>query len=172
MDVRDPAQSLPLIPLTPGTYYWTIRASNDDERDISAERPASFIVDIPPPFSAPVNRRPETNYRFWARDIENSRAIDFSWNAVAGANRYIMRIYSTDGGRRLQVFQTAPLETLTYTFTDLSVLKGMNFSWSVEAVVLTGTRLERRGALGENTFVVDTPVPKIVIDNPGKLYGE
>jgi hypothetical protein len=174
MDVRNPNQSLPLIPLKPGTYYWTIRASNGDGKDISAERPASFIVDRPEPFPAPANRTPETNYRLWARDMQNSREIVFAWNAVSGANRYILTIYATDTGRHHQVFQTEPLSALTYTFTNFSLLQGENFSWSVEAVLFDAPaiRIEQRGTPGENTFVVDTPVPTIVIDNPGRLYGE
>jgi hypothetical protein len=172
MDVRNPEESLSLIPLRAGTYYWTIRATNDEGRNISAARPASFIVDPPDPFVAPANRSPGTNYRLWARDLQTAREIEFSWDAVPEANRYILTIYATDTGRHQQVFQTEPIPALTYTFTDFSLLRGENFAWSVEAVFVTGTRLDQRGTLGVNTFVVDTPAPTVVIDDPGRLYGE
>jgi hypothetical protein len=172
MDVQSPEQSLPLIPLRPGTYYWSIRASNGDGRDISAERPASFIVDPAPLFPAPGGRRPINNYHFDAGDLQRIREIIFSWNSVDGANRYILTIYTTDSGQRRQVLRTEPRTALTYTFTDLSRLTGERFVWTVEAVSTTDTGIAQWGIPGENSFVVEIPVPKVVIDDPGRLYGE
>jgi hypothetical protein len=157
MDVRAPNQPLPLISLKPGIYYWSIRAVNSDGKDISAERPSSFIVDAPVPFSAPTNRRPETNYRHWARGAETNRGIEFSWNAVPGANRYILTIYGMDYERRQRLFQTEPIAATNFTFSDFSLLKGSYFMWSVEAVLTNtnGADFVQRGYPGENTFVVD-----------------
>jgi hypothetical protein len=172
MDVNNPGRSLPLIPLEPGTYYWAISAANTKGQDVSTEKPASFIVDPPVLFPAPANRRPANNYRLGVEYLQKNREIVFTWNRVAGANRYILTIYSTDSGQRTQVLQTEPLSALTYTLTNLSQLTGKNFVWSVEAVLSAGARIDQRGSPGENSFVVDIPVPKVVIDKPGKLYGK
>jgi hypothetical protein len=44
MDLIDPGETIALPPLTPGDYYWTVRASDGEGRDISAERPSWFRV--------------------------------------------------------------------------------------------------------------------------------
>jgi hypothetical protein len=174
MDVRDPGQTIPLIPLRPGTYYWSIRAANDQGKDISAERPASFIVDPAPLFPAPRDLSPANNHHFDAEALQTARKIDFAWNSVGGANRYILTLYTTDSGQRRRVLQTEPLASTAYThaFTNLSQLTGRNFIWSVEAISTDPTSISQRGLLGESSFVVIVPAPKVVIDAPGRLYGE
>jgi hypothetical protein len=160
--------------LAPGSHYWRIQEITSTSQTVFS--PTRTLMVTPPSvlFPAPGGRRPENNYRLGVRDLQRSREIVFSWNAVTGANRYILTIYATDSGRRQQIVQTEPLAALTYTLTNLSQLPGRNFVWSVEAVFSdgNGTNFVQRGTLGENTFVLDIPVPKVVINEPGKLYGE
>jgi hypothetical protein len=172
LDIRNPSLSVPLPALEPGTYYWTVRATSNDGADMSPAAPASFTVDPPLSFPAPGNRRPASGFVLGVKEVQQSKQISFAWNAVTGANRYQLTIFSLEGGRRTQIFQSDLLNATSYAFTDLALLKGRNFLWTVEALIATNQRIDQRGTPGENTFTVDIPLPKVTIAKPGALYGE
>jgi hypothetical protein len=172
IDQRNPGFAVPLSALGAGTYYWTVRATNNDGKDISAETVAAFTIAPPERFPAPENRSPPDGWVMGAAQARASRSITFTWAPVAGANRYIFTLYALDGGRRDVVAQTAAQTGTTYVLADAAVLKGSDFAWAVEAILVAGPRVEQNGVVAENRFRMDIPAPSVSILNPGTLYGE
>jgi hypothetical protein len=125
----------------------------------------------PPPLSAPANREPANNYRIGIEQIKTQRNITFKWSAVQGANAYIFTLYEqTENGRRQ--ISRATVTAPAWTLEDISVLNRGAFIWRVEAVNRNSRNtIVRRGTTGENTFIMDIPLPHPVhIEDPGVLY--
>jgi hypothetical protein len=130
----------------------------------------------PPPALLPAvqNLLPAAGQRIKFEDVRTKRRIDFSWSPVEGANAYIFTLYqqSGDGGRR-QVIQTEPLKKTGWTLDKLALLDRGTFVWQVEAVTTNRSgRIERRGKIAENTFIVDIPLSgNLEIEDIGAFYG-
>jgi hypothetical protein len=202
MDIRNPPTSIPLIPLTEGTYYWTIQGQTDDGLNISAAAPSRFRVlpipdetrsappetprrspqERPPetPRQSPQerlpearNRLPENGYVLGIEQLRVSQVITFTWDAVPGANGYTFALYQeAESGRQLLKQWTSPQNS--FVLDDLSILDNGSFIWQVEAVSLDANgSLEQRGIIGENHFIMNIPViPRATANNPGKVYGQ
>ena len=125
----------------------------------------------PRPFPLPGGREPVNNYRIGIEQIKTQRSIIFKWSAVPGANAYIFTLYEkTENGRRQ--INRATVATPSWTLEDISALSRGAFIWSVEAVNRNARgAIERRGHAGENTFIMDIPLPSPVhMENPGVFY--
>jgi hypothetical protein len=179
MNINGPPRRIPLARLPAGVYYWTILATTEDGMNISASSPYSFRVLPIPPLPEPANRRPEDMYMIGPAQLRQTRAIVFQWDAVRGANRYILNIYQLSqpvGAQqpvRRRIMRRAPASETSYTLEDLSLLDRGDFIWQVEAVFAAknGT-IEQRGIVGENRFTIDIPQPeKPRTADPGALYG-
>ena len=125
----------------------------------------------PPPLPAPGGRQPINGYRIGIEQLKTQRNITFKWSAVQGANAYIFTLYEqTDKGRRQinRVTVTSP----AWTLEDISALHSGSFIWRVEAVNRNARNaIVRHGTTGDNTFIMDIPVPHPVhMEDPGVLY--
>jgi len=117
----------------------------------------------PPPLPAALNLQPARGHRFSMNDLQSQRSINFTWQAVRGANAYIVTIYQqTDGGRR-QLHQTQILTRNSYSLQNLTFLDVGTFIWQVEALNRgqNGT-INQRGIMAESAFVLDFQLPSAI----------
>jgi hypothetical protein len=111
---------------------------------------------------APEGRSP-ANAVFNADYFRNNNSIPFSWNAVSGAEGYIITILE-EGGRQLLSEQT---QAPSFTLRDFSILNRGRFVWRVEAL-----GQNKRGSAGESRFTVDIPaIRQNQINDAGTMYG-
>jgi hypothetical protein len=131
------------------------------------------------PEAAPVflpeakNLLPANGHRIQFEDLRVTRRIDFSWSPVAGANAYIFTLYQQiSGGQRRRVIQTDPLQRTRWTLDRLALLDRGTFVWEVEAINMNRRgRIERRGLVAENTFIIDIPVSgNLEVEDIGEIY--
>ncbi|GHV74683.1 hypothetical protein AGMMS49940_19850 [Spirochaetia bacterium] len=171
MNLADPPSSIPLIPLSEGVYYWTIRAETRDGVNISAPVPASFRVLPILLLKAPDGRLPENGYRFGPEQLRRSSSITFRWDAVPGANAYNLALYREGNGRR-QLIRRWENSGRTSQTLEVSLLgRTGSFVWQVEALSRTAGAIEQRGAVGENRFTVDLPaIPHYTASDPDIVY--
>ncbi|MCL2480484.1 MAG: hypothetical protein FWF38_02095 [Spirochaetaceae bacterium] len=174
MDIKNPPNTIQLIPLNEGRWYWTIIAETPDGFDISARSPLYFIVNSIPLLPVPGGRTPENRYTIGPAELRETKTIIFSWNSVEGANGYVFTVFQ-EGERANQrkLLHTAIVDETTYELEDLSVLDRGNFVWQVEAVSKTEEVIEQRGTVGQNSFIINLPqVNKPQAKQPGILYGK
>ena len=125
------------------------------------------------PLAAPANMRPVNGYRLGPNEVRSGSGLSFTWTAVSGANSYILTIYhQNDAGRRL-ITNTSPLTQTNWMLNDFSILDQGTFIWQVEAINrATNGTIQRRGSIGENTFIVDIPTPQVQLHRDiGGLFG-
>jgi len=112
------------------------------------------------PLPAARNLQPERGHRFTMGELQTQRNISFNWQAVQGANAYILTIFQRADGGRKQVFQTQPLSRPNYRLEDLRFLDVGTFIWQIEAVNRNqGGAIDRRGNIAESAFVMDIVLP-------------
>jgi hypothetical protein len=122
---------------------------------------------------APRNMQPVNGYQFGMSELQSLRNIEFSWQAVQGANAYTFSLYKqTTDGRQL-ITSIDPQVGAGYTLNDIrGVLDRGTFVWQVEALSMRGAVIEQRGNVGENTFILDFPLPgPVLLEDTGIFYG-
>ena len=120
--------------LSSGLYEWTVKATTEDELDISATVPHYFTVKEIPPFEAPEKAATEGTY-FDAPYLRQSKFIDFSWTPVKRAGAYILEI-TDKKGKLLHREVLEGNDIKNYRFTELSKLSKGKFNWKLRAVNL------------------------------------
>ncbi len=174
VDTRNPDNTVKLPPLREGTYYWTIIAQTRDGINISAERPSSFKV-LPIPLLPAVRASaPQNNLVIGIDELAALGGIDFAWQPVQEADRYIFSLHARNSsGSLTRVIGDQILSETSYAFRDLSLIDDGTYVWRVEAQSLKndGT-VDRRGDSAEFTFVIHLPeTGTIETYDPGTLYG-
>jgi hypothetical protein len=135
-----------------------------------APRPERTAPTLLPP---PENIQPAVRERYGLAELMSLKNIVFEWKTVQGANAYIFTLFQqTEDGRR-QVISAAPSESTSYVLDNLKLLDNGVFIWQIEAIIMGRNGVvERRGRVGEYTFVLDFPPPEPVqIQDAGILYG-
>jgi len=134
----------------------------------AADQPLEFLPEAK-------NLLPAAEKRIQFEDLRKTRRIDFSWSPVKGANAYIFTLYHKgDDGKRRRVTQTEPLKKTSWTLNNLALLDRGTFIWQVEAVSINRNgKIEQRGGVVENTFIIDIPVSNAPeIEDIGVIYGK
>jgi hypothetical protein len=169
----NPSRTIRLDRLEEGTWYWTVEAETPAGIDISAEAPRQLRVQPIPLLPAPGNRRPAGEYRIGLDELRTQRNIVFSWSAVQGANAYIFTLLQQTANGRRQIIRIGPENRTRWTLENLSLLDQGTFYWQVEAVYSGRNNvIEQQGRVGENSFIVDIPIPsQVQAEEPGILYG-
>jgi len=172
MEIQNPGKIIRLDRLAEGTWYWNVEVQTADGFTVSAAESGLLQVLPIPLLPAPQNMQPARGYRFGVSELQSRRNIVFNWQAVQGANAYTFSLYQqTSGGRRL-IVSTNPQTGTSYTFSNLRILDRGTFVWQVEALNRRGSVIEQRGIVGENTFVMDFPIPgPVLVEDTGVLYG-
>jgi hypothetical protein len=126
----------------------------------------------PPPLPPPGNRHPANGRRIGIEELKAQRKIVFNWSGVAGANAYTITLYEQTASGRRQIRRIPLGNNTTWTLDNVGLLGRGEFVWRVEASYIRrdGT-VERPGRPGENSFVIDIPLPAVHMENPGVLYG-
>ena len=150
---------------------------------IVTQPPAAAIVQTPPPIvvtpppvqsllGVPQNRLPRDSF-ILRHEVPVSESIAFSWNAVEGANGYILTIYIEQDGLRSVVLVTQVLKESKFTLEDIRTLGRGTFFWQAEAVYAANNgSIERHGELLQNKLIIDVPFPtRIRTGDSGILYG-
>jgi hypothetical protein len=89
-EILDPGRSIVLPPLTPGTYYWTIRAETSEGLDISAAKPSSFQV-LPVAVSPVHLNFPTPGYAFTGLEaLRRPGMVRWSSTETVGRSRFIL----------------------------------------------------------------------------------
>ena len=120
------------------------------------------------------NLLPVTEKRFQFEDLRKTRRIDFSWSPVDGANAYIFTLYHKgNNGKLRRVVKTEPFKKTNWTLDNLALLDRGTFVWQLEAVNINSKgKIEQRGKIKENTFIIDIPVSAVPeIEDIGVIYG-
>ena len=121
--------------LSSGLYEWTVKATTEDELDISATVPHYFTVKELPPFEAPERAATAGGTYFDAVYLRQSPFIDFEWSSVKRAQAYILDITNKKG----QVLSRQIIEgnsSNSFHFTELGKLSKGKFNWKLRAVIL------------------------------------
>ena len=161
--------------LSSGLYEWTVKATTEDELDISATVPHYFTVKEIPPFEAPERAATAGGTYFDAVYLRQSPFIDFEWSSVKRAQAYILDITNKKG----QVLSRQIIEgnsSNSFHFTELGKLSKGKFNWKLRAVILNEETKEVLidGKAAEGSFEIDFSMNK----NGGKrrrngeLYGQ
>ncbi len=142
--------------LSSGLYEWTVKATTEDELDISATVPHYFTVKEIPPFEAPERAATAGGTYFDAVYLRQSRFIDFEWSSVKKAQAYILDITNKKG----QVLSRQIIEgnsSNSFRFTDLEKLSKGKFNWKLRAVVLNENTNEvlHDGQPAEGSFEIN-----------------
>ena len=169
--IENPGRNITVNTLDEGTWYWNIEAQTKDGVTISAAEHGVLHVTAVPNLSAPQNLQPARGRHISMNDLQTQRSVSFSWQAVRGANAYILTIFQESRGSRQQLFRSQPITRTNYNFDNLSILDRGTFIWQVEALSrrADGT-IEQRGAAAESTFIMDIILPGAVrIDGAGVL---
>ena len=161
-----------LPPLGEGIWYWTVLGETSDGLSVSAVAPFWFTLLSLPLLSSPQYTRPSYNEVITLDQLMAERKITFKWEQVPEANAYIFSLYGYSDKQDLLVFSSPSPET-SFELTDLSVLNMNDYTWQVEAVLVSrnGT-IERRGKIQQQSFVVNIQRSDTLrIKNMGTTYG-
>jgi len=172
-EIQNPDSIISVSNLAAGTWYWNIEAQTISGNTVRASVHGIFQV-LPIPLLPPAqNLRPASGHSFTMSDLQARRNISFSWDAVEGANTYILTIYQQAGGRRWQTFQTPMLTRTGYLLEDLRFLDRGTFIWHVEAINRgQGGIIEQRGTQAESSFTLEIILPgRIQLDGANVMQG-
>jgi hypothetical protein len=174
MNVPNPQSSVRLIPLSEGTYYWTVQGETNEGVNLSPASPASFRVGALALLPAARSLQPGNGFRIGPEELRISRTMSFSWAAVPGANRYILAVYREAGNGRQLIRRWDPSTQTSRMLDDLGFLGAGSFIWQVEAVNQGANgAIVQHGTAAENRFTIDLPaLPRTSANDPGKIYGQ
>ncbi|MCL2411355.1 MAG: hypothetical protein FWC97_06895, partial [Treponema sp.] len=162
------------------------------EQAVLAEEQTIVLLEPPPPSTSPLlepttlastptpvqeittpaNRLPITGTRIGIERLRVQQYIDFSWNAVPGANAYIFTLFEQTGTARRQIIRSQHENRTSFRLDNLSVLSNGIFVWQVEAVSIGHNgSIDQLSSPGENILVIDIPLPQVQAIRPGVLYG-
>ena len=128
-----------------------------------APEPAPVVPQAPVLLPAPQRLQPARARSFTMSDLQTQRTINFSWQAVRGANAYILTIYQQTQGGRQQIYRTQPLTRTNYILEDLRILDRGTFIWQVEAVSRSpNNTIQQHGTIAESTFIMDIVLPGVI----------
>ncbi|MDR0475391.1 MAG: hypothetical protein LBH43_17175 [Treponema sp.] len=157
---RNPGRRVSLNRLEAGDWYWNVEVVTPEGRVVRAGQARQLRVSPIPALPAPSNRQPASGRSIGAEELKAQRNISFSWSAVQGANAYIFTLYQETDGRRRKITGTeSPVSRTSWVLNNLSILDRGRFIWQVEAVNTSGGRIDQRGRIGENSFIIDIPRP-------------
>jgi len=159
-EIRNPGRNVSISRLGEGTYYWNVEVRTADGFTVRAAQHGIVQITAIPVLPAATGLQPVRGRQFTMNDLISQRALNFSWQAVSGANAYILTIYHQSAGGRRQILQTQPLTRTNYSLENLQVLDAGTFIWQVEAINRrsNGT-IDQRGTAAESTFVMDIYLP-------------
>jgi hypothetical protein len=162
-EIHNPDRNISISNLTEGMWYWNVEVQTADGFTVSSAQHGSLQVLPVPVLPAAQNLQPARGRRFSMNDLLAQRSLSFSWQAVRGANAYIVTIiHQTDTGRR-QVFQSRPITSTNFLLEDLRLLDIGTFIWQVEAVNRgQGGTIDQRGVIAESTFIMDIVLPGVI----------
>jgi len=164
--------SIKLPPLGEGIWNWTVFGETSNGLTVSAAAPFWFTLISMPLLSSPQYIRPGSNDVITLNQLMTNRKITFEWEQVPEANAYIFSLFGYSDKQELLV-SSSPSPENFFELTDLSILNMDNYSWQVEAVLVSrnGT-IERRGVIQQQSFVVNIQRSDTLrTRNPGTTYG-
>jgi hypothetical protein len=171
IEIYNPGRLININRIAEGTWYWTVEVEDIDGIAASAP-PNQLQVLAIPALPAPENMMPVMGYRIDIERMRNRRDINFSWSDVPGANAYIFSLFELTAAGRRQITQVNTNGNTNWTLENMAVLSRGTFVWQVEAIHRSqGGIIEQRGRAGENSFVIDIPLPGVQANRPGILYG-
>jgi len=174
VEILNPGRSVTVNSLGEGLWYWTVIAQSRDGRPITAASAGQLLVQPIPLLPSPENRQPASGYSIGEQILRQQRNIVFRWDAVNGANSYILTIFRETPSGRTQIFKTDALRQISFTFDSFSLFDYTGtYVWQVEALYYTSQGIvEQHGRPGENTFTLNVPRPgRVETRDAGILYG-
>jgi hypothetical protein len=153
--------------LAPGQYYWRVSAIGPKGIVLATTEARAFLVLSPLP--APKLLSPQAGE---ALDLVNAPGLDFSWQAVDGADSYAFRLSAQDGRVILdQESKDGPAARLT----DVTGLKPGQYKYEVQSLQARPGRI-RASAKASVSFTVKRNArikpPELLEPVDGAIVGE
>lgn len=170
-EITNPERTVQLPRLYEGKYFWTVTGETEDGFDVSADGFRTFTIGAIPKLPEADVVTPKNRMNFDKEYFKTKRAIDFEWHAVAGADKYIFRLY--DKSKKLVLERTFEKNVTKFTIDDFSKMSVGNFTWTLEAQSTYEGYLFQNGKEVKQSFKIDLPnikTPK-TYDN-GVRYGK
>ncbi|SIQ65930.1 FecR family protein [Alkalispirochaeta americana] len=156
--------------LPQGEYRWQIR-SRYRGFDLSSRETRGFSVAPIPLLDPPVLEAPSRETVLGVSYLSRAEDLRFSWQPLAGANRYIFRLICEESRRSL--LGDLLLEEPEFLLKDLSLLDRGTFRWEVRGQLREEPQVViQEGASATSRFRVDLPdlrAPQLFLQDA--LYG-
>lgn len=168
-------------PLSAGTYEWTVYATTTDGLDVSAVKPARFVVREIPPFMAPVISSPKEGSIYNAEVFKaNGLFIKLEWKTSnirykEEVNGYAVEIYNK---KKKPVWQKVIAGTdktsVTLEKETLAKLGKGEYTWKVKALRINEKTKDILvdGVYASGSFAIDINVGGTVRQKDGDFYAQ
>lgn len=156
--------------LLPGSYSWTVNAS---EQDINVSAPEYYRFQV-----MPIPEIPSVTFNTadmpLVADIDyfkKNRKLVCTWEALSQATHYSLKLFRR--GDANPIIEKRKIVANSFEFSDLKKLSRGTFVWEIVPWNLEDApALTRKGQASEYEFVIDLPVvKKIKPAQEGKYYG-
>ena len=167
--ITSPKKEQVMPKLRAGVYSWTVKASADDDIDLTPDRENYFTVLPIPPIPSTSIKEPAPNATLDDDYFLSRENILFEWAPVAEATHYFFVLKNPKG--KTIVNKKFGKDT-SFDFTELNRLSVGTFTWTVEAVncIADGTVLQESD-VQTGTFDVRISEVSGETEKTGTLYG-
>ena len=143
--------------LSEGSYEWTVSAFIDGF-NISSKETRRFTILPIAPLSAPKLNLKNMKEKLDVSYLKQSRSIHFEWQAVEGADYYVIRIENDSTGEVISAVSN--IKDTFYDFSSFEKLKKGKFVFKVRAASILPKHNAIRGGY-ESAYSFDIDLPKL-----------
>ena len=168
LEIKNPERTIKLPQMQSGKWDWTIKGTNLEGYDVSAQRANSIIVEEIPLLPVVKNASPAQSTEFDMNYFMATPTITFDWDEVPNAEKYIFKL--KDSNNNVLISKEFVNET-SFVFENIELLDRGTFIWEVEALRYLPDFVQR-GTVFSQSFIVDLPsIEKATNKTSGDLYG-
>lgn len=171
VEIPNPEKTVQLPRLYEGKYFWTVTGETSDGFDVSADGYRTFSVGAIPKLPEVSVVSPKNRMNFDKEYFKTKRLIEFEWHPVAGADRYVLKLY--DKSKNLVLSRTFEKNVTKFTIKDFTNMSVGNYTWTIEAQSLFEGYLFQNGKEVKQTFKIDLEnIKKPQTYDNGVRYGK
>lgn len=171
VEIKNPERTVQLPRLYEGKYFWTVTGETGDGFDVSADGYRTFSIGAIPKLAEAQVVSPKNRMDFNKEYFKAKRVIEFEWRPVAGADRYVLKVY--DKSKKLVVDKTFEKNVTKFAITDFSNMSVGNYTWTLEAQSLFEGYLFQNGKEVKQSFKIDLQdIKKPQTHDGGVRYGK
>lgn len=149
--------------LGPGRYYWAVQLLGENGTVLTSSDTRSFEVS-----TVLANPTPEFPKQGTRVDMTARNTLPFRWEALRGAEAYVINVYSNKGGKRTRI-AGGRVRGTEFLIQDLSLLDRGNFVWTISALRTSdGKTIASRAVESEFTITLqENEAPSV---KPADIY--